>query len=80
MPKVLFFKGYEFFFYSNEGNEPMHIHVGKAGAIGKIWLEPKVEVCYLYGFSPKERKEILFIVHDQLVLFRRFWNEYFEKQ
>ena len=80
MPKVLLLKGYEFFFYSNEGNEPMHIHIGKAGAIGKIWLEPAVEISYLYGFSPKERKEILFIVLDQLESFKSFWNEYFNKQ
>jgi hypothetical protein len=62
MPKVLYLKGYEFFFYSNEGNEPMHIHIGKAEAMGKIWLEPNIEIVYMYGFSPKEIKEILKIV------------------
>ncbi len=67
MPRVLYFKGYEFFFYSNEGSEPMHIHVGKAEAIGKIWLEPKIEVSYMYGFSSREIKEIQTIVNERVV-------------
>jgi hypothetical protein len=29
MPAVLRIKGYRFFFFSNEGNEPIHIHVEK---------------------------------------------------
>ncbi len=40
----------------------MHIHIGKAEAMGKIWLEPNIEIVYMYGFSPKEIKEILKIV------------------
>jgi hypothetical protein len=27
MPTVLRIDGYRFFFFSNEGNEPVHIHV-----------------------------------------------------
>lgn len=29
MPTVLYFYGWRFFFYSNEGNEPIHIHAEK---------------------------------------------------
>lgn len=29
MPTVLFVNGFRFFFYSNENNEPVHIHVLK---------------------------------------------------
>jgi len=79
MPKVLYLRGYEFFFYSNEGNEPMHIHVGKAEAIGKIWLEPEVRTKCMYGFSAKEKREITLIVHEHQELFKNKWNEYFEK-
>jgi len=78
MPKVHYFKGYEFFFYSNEENEPMHIHVGKAEGIGKIWLEPEVEVNYFYDFTPKEKRELMEIVHEHLELFKKSWNEYFK--
>jgi len=79
MPKVLYLKGYEFFFYSNEGNEPMHIHIGKAGAIGKIWLEPDVEISFMYGFSSREIKEILIIVNERFAFFKSKWNEYFKR-
>lgn len=27
MPTLLSVKGYRFFFYSNENNEPMHVHI-----------------------------------------------------
>ena len=29
MPTVLYIRGWRFFFYSDEGNEPIHIHVQK---------------------------------------------------
>lgn len=29
MPTVLYVNGWRFFFYSNEGNEPVHIHAQK---------------------------------------------------
>jgi hypothetical protein len=36
MPEVFRKLGYVFFFYSNEGQEPMHIHVRKAGGFAKF--------------------------------------------
>lgn len=42
MPKVLLdFLGYTFYFWSNEGNEPPHIHVSKGNQSAnstKYWL------------------------------------------
>ena len=78
MPKVLYLKGYEFFFYSNEGNEPMHIHVGKAEGIGKIWLKPEVKINYMFDFTQKEKREIMEIVHKNLELLKTSWDEYFK--
>jgi hypothetical protein len=40
MPEVFRCEGYVFFFYSNEGREPIHVHVRKAGGWAKFWLEP----------------------------------------
>jgi hypothetical protein len=39
VPTVLRWNGYRFFFFSNEGAEPPHIHVDKGGATAKFWLE-----------------------------------------
>jgi hypothetical protein len=60
MPEVLREKGFRFFFYSRgEVNEPIHIHVAKGEAVGKIWLEPEFRVDYLADFSQAEEKDIL---------------------
>ena len=40
MPTVLRIGPYRFHFYSNEGNEPPHIHVRFEGNECKYWLEP----------------------------------------
>jgi hypothetical protein len=54
MPTVFILNGVRFYFYSLEGNEPMHIHVIKAEANGKIWIEPNFEVAYFHNFSKSE--------------------------
>ncbi len=38
MPTVFRWRSYRFFFYSNEGAEPAHVHVWKDGKEAKIWL------------------------------------------
>ncbi|MDY0084344.1 MAG: DUF4160 domain-containing protein [Bacteroidales bacterium] len=40
MPEIFRKLGFVFFFYSNEGQEPMHVHVRKAGGFAKFWVEP----------------------------------------
>ncbi len=77
MPTALRVSGFRFFFYSNEVNEPMHIHVEKGDAVGKMWLEPVLEQEYFYGFTVKERKQIIEIVTANLDLFKNTWNERF---
>ena len=48
MPTVFVYRGFRFFFYSNEGTprEPVHIHVEKNGIEANFWLEPEVRVAY----------------------------------
>ena len=73
-PTILREKGFRFFFYSNEGLEPPHIHVVKGGNEAKIWLTPTVSVAENYGFSRKELNTILSIVEANL---KRFLEEYY---
>lgn len=40
MPTVLRLGRFRFFFFSNEGNEPPHIHVRAGEDEAKFWLEP----------------------------------------
>jgi hypothetical protein len=52
MPNVLTQQGFKFYFYSDEGSEPAHVHIKKGEGRGKWWLEPNLEEEYSYGFTP----------------------------
>ena len=39
MPTILLIRGWRFFFYANEANEPIHIHCRKAEKECKYWLD-----------------------------------------
>ena len=79
MPTVFTVQGFRFFFYSNENNEPMHVHIEKGNATGKIWLEPAIKVVYMYGFSSGEERQIMQIVANKIQIVKQKWNEYFTK-
>lgn len=79
MPVILRIKGYEFFFYSNEGREPIHVHVEKAEGQGKIWLEPEIEIAYMYGFTSRQKREINQIIEQKIEQLKQAWNEYFRR-
>ena len=76
MPTALNSKGYRFFFWSNENDEPVHVHVEKADGSAKFWLKP-VEEEYSYGFSAKQRKEIKAIIQTNYETLIKKWHEHF---
>jgi hypothetical protein len=78
MPTVLNIKGYRLFFFSNERNEPIHIHIEKAENYAKFWINP-LFVAENFGFLSKELREISEIIEDNEVLIREKWNEHFSK-
>lgn len=79
MPTVFRYKGYRFFFYSNEGDplEPLHIHVVKAEKVAKLWLEPDLAVAESYGMTSAELKMLCKVVDEKRDLIAEVWNEYF---
>jgi len=79
MPTILRIDGYRFFFYSNENNEPVHIHVEKGEGEGKIWLDPSISVAYFMGFTTREQNDIIEITRENLPVFIQKWYEYFGK-
>lgn len=40
MPVILKIRGYRFWFYQADLNEPPHVHVGKQGMEAKYWVDP----------------------------------------
>ncbi len=81
MPVVIRYKGYRFFFYSNEGNprEPLHIHVRKGEAQAKFWLEPEPMVAESYALSSSELRELLSVAIENAERIRRDWDEHFSQ-
>ena len=79
MPVVFRYKGYRFFFYSNEGmpREPLHIHVRKGEAVAKFWLEPEAAIADSYGLTGSELHELLDVAVEHKEEIRRFWHEHF---
>ena len=76
MPTILRVKGYRFFFFSLEGNEPPHIHVEQAERYAKLWLDP-VSFARSKGFRSHEMSEMVRIVESNKLLFKEKWHEYF---
>lgn len=80
MPVILRWKGYRFFFFSNEGDplEPAHVHVRKGEAIAKYWLEPSVNLVESFGFSARELRQLHEVVEENQGSFREKWHEFFQ--
>jgi len=64
VPTVLRVSGYRLYFYSHEPNEPPHVHVDKAGASVKVWLEPVAAIARNVGFAPRELAEVVRLVQQ----------------
>lgn len=79
MPIIIVIDGFRFYFFSNENNEPPHIHVKKAGSVAKFWLLPEVKLCEVYGYKTQELKKAWQIVEENKELFIDKWNEYFNR-
>jgi hypothetical protein len=76
MPTVLRVKGYQLYFYAEEGNEPPHIHVAKAGCDAKFWLSP-ARLAVNHGFKPHDLREIAEIIEQNENFISEKWNEFF---
>lgn len=79
MPVVFRYKGFRYFFYSNEGSprEPAHVHVRAGGGEAKLWLEPQVRVAASYGFDAGTLRELTEVAQANREMIERTWNDYF---
>ena len=51
----------------------------KAMPWGNVWLEPKIGIAYLQGFTNSETKNALQIIEANFELFKVKWYEHFSK-
>ena len=78
MPEVFRAEGYVVFFYANEGQEPIHVHVRKAGGFAKFWIDP-VSLAYSEGMKTRQLARAEELINDNVELIRRRWNEVFHR-
>lgn len=77
MPTVLRIGATRFFFYSNEGSEPPHIHIEQAEGVAKFWLAPvSLAASSRFGGRDLRRLEEQVLAHRQQFL--DAWNDHFK--
>ena len=64
------------FFFSNEGEEPPHVHVERDGGVVKVWLSP-VAMAYYRGMTFMELRRSLRLVEEHREYLLERWYDYF---
>jgi hypothetical protein len=67
--------GFRIGFYSNERNEPPHVHVLKGNNEAKVWLSP-TQLDYNYGYNTREMNKVLALVKKHESEFLEMWHEH----
>ena len=79
MPTVWRYRGYRFFFFSNERGGRLHIHVEKSGKYAKFWLRPVV-LARCEGFVAHELTRIRRIIERNRTRLEDAWREFFKSE
>jgi len=77
MPKPLFKEGFSFFFWSDEGSEPPHVHVSKGDGLAKWWLVPMIHVEYSNRFKKQEQRRIKELIEEHYETLIKAWEKHF---
>lgn len=75
MPTVLRVGAYRFFFFSNEGDEPPHIHVKTESREAKFWLQPLI-LAANHGFKAHELAVIQGIIREHQNTLLEAWHDH----
>ena len=68
--------------FSNEGNEPVHIHATKGDMECKFWLlvdEVAIKEAFAFNMTPASTREIKKIIYQHFDLIVDSWNTYLDK-
>jgi hypothetical protein len=75
VPTVLRIEGFRFHFYSDENNEPPHIHIASGNGECKFWLEP-IMLARNIGLKPHTIRQIEKLVLQNKEFLKEKYNEY----
>ncbi len=79
MPTILVIAGWRFYFYANENNEPVHIHVQKAEMEAKFWLDEdlfEIREAFSYKMNSSEKKEVRKIIFEHFDYIIEEWKQF----
>jgi hypothetical protein len=79
MPTIILVMGWRFFFYSNEGNEPIHVHCRKGEKEAKYWLDSKnfaLLEAYSYNMNRKDKREVKKVIFEYFDYIEKEWNRF----
>ena len=79
MPTILYVMGWRFFFYANEGNEPIHVHCRKGGMECKYWLDREsvaIEEAYSYNMGSRDKREVKKIIFEYFEFIENEWDKF----
>jgi Domain of unknown function (DUF4160) len=77
VPTVLQERGFRFYFWSDERNEPPHIHAKSGNAYAKVWLGPPVALAESHDCSPRDLRVVLEVVTARRAMMEQAWHDYF---
>jgi len=78
MPTILFIIGWRFFFYANEGQEPIHIHCRKGDMECKYWLDRNnfaLEEAYSYNMNSSDKRNVKKIIFEYFEFIEKEWDK-----
>jgi hypothetical protein len=75
MPTILKIEKYRFHFYSDEYNEPPHIHVATPDGECKFWLDPII-LAKNIGLKPHVLRIIEKLVFENIEILKEKYNEF----
>ncbi|ANY21267.1 hypothetical protein A6F68_02777 [Tsuneonella dongtanensis] len=76
MPTIFRIGPYRFYFFSNEGLEPPHVHIDRDEATAKVWLD-LIELARSRGFRPQEIGGIMRLVEERQAELLEAWHDHF---
>ncbi len=83
MPTIICIRGWRFFFYANENDEPIHVHCQKAEMECKYWLdreECEVTEAFAHNMGPPDRREVKRLICEYFKDFEKAWDKFQEKK
>ena len=83
MPTVIFLFGWRYFFYSDEGSEPLHIHCEKGEKEAKFWLDVKtraITLAFAHNMSAKDMRDVKRVIGQYFDELLKAWKNHQKKR